>query len=67
MSTTITSPGFMNRSVAGLTVEAANGGWKSVVGSGEACGTPLFVMKAKLTGSTPALFRHCEFWVVAST
>ena len=67
MSRTIVSPGPMKRSFDGSTVDAANGEVKSVSGSGDACGTPLFVMNAKLTGSIPALFRHCEFWVVLST
>jgi hypothetical protein len=57
----------MNRSFAGSGVVAAKGGSNTVVGSGEACGMPLFVMKAKLTGSSPAVFRHCWFCVVLST
>ena len=67
MSSRIVSPGLMNRSLLGSGVDAANGGAKSVSGSGEACGTPLLVMKAKLTGSMPAFFRHCSFCVVLST
>ena len=67
MSSTIVSPGFMKRSVLRSGVVAANGGAKSVSGSGEACGTPLLVMKAKLTGSLPTFCRHCWFWVVLST
>src|SRR5438093_1432845 len=43
------------------------GGAQSVSGSSDACGTPSLVMKAKLTGSMPALCRHCWFCVEPST
>src|SRR5437867_5009495 len=67
MSSRIVSPGLMKRSLLGSGVVAAKGGAKSVSGSGEACGTPSLVMKAKLTGSMPALCRHCWFCVEPST
>ena len=67
MSTISVSPLDMRRSVEGFTVVAANGAWKSLVGSGDACGTPLRVMKAKLTGSGPAWFRQSWFCTVLST
>ena len=67
MSSRIVSPGLMKRSLLGSGVVAAKGGAKSVSGSGEACGTPLFVMNAKLTGSIPAFLRHCWFCVELST
>src|SRR5881397_2051281 len=67
MSTVIVSPGFIRRSFDRSGVVAANGGWKTVVGSGDACGTPFLVMKAKLTGSTHAWFRQSGFCTLVST
>jgi len=48
----------MNRSVFGFGVIASNGGAKAASGFAGACATPLFVMNAKLTGSTPTLPRQ---------
>src|SRR5437763_7838102 len=55
MVTTMRSPELMKRSVApfGVKVPAVE-----LTGLGGACGIPLFVMKAKLTGSTPTRFAH---------
>src|SRR6266576_1518786 len=58
MVTTTRSPELMNRSVApfGVKVPAVE-----LTGLGGACGIPLLVMKAKLTGSTPTRFAHDLF------
>src|SRR5690242_6515773 len=58
MSTVSTSPEFIQRSVAGFGVIAANGGENADNGSGAACGTPLCVMNANETGSMPTRFRQ---------
>src|SRR5205814_441717 len=62
ISTVSLSPELMKRSVAGLGVNAANGGENTSSGAGEECGTPLFVMKAKLSGSKPTRFRQSSLF-----
>src|SRR6266571_3169869 len=58
--TIIWSPEFMNRSAAGLGVKVLMVALTGL--GGEAgCGTPLFVMKAKLTYSTPVLAAQVGF------
>src|SRR3954447_14001690 len=49
------SPDAMNRSRCGSGVYVAAVAW---TGAGGACGRPLLVMKAKLTGSTPTALRQ---------
>src|SRR5206468_4055180 len=61
MVNTMRSPELMKRSVAPLGVKVLA---VELTGLGGACGTPLLVMKAKLTGSTPTRFWHDLFsWV----
>src|SRR5262245_58629602 len=66
MSSTIVSPEFMNRSVAGLGVKVAV---VESTGLAGACATPLVVMNAKLTGSMPATFRQAALltWPVTKS
>ena len=53
MVTTMRSPELMKRSVAPFGVKVLT---VELTGLGGACGTPLLVMKAKLTGSMLARF-----------
>src|SRR5262249_25894066 len=59
------SPEFMKRSVLGLGVKVAA---VELTGLGGACGMPLFVTKAKLTGSMLTIFWQAAFnsWPVLS-
>src|SRR5215831_1685521 len=63
--TTKLSPEFMKRSVLGLGVKVAA---VELTGLGGACGTPLLVTKAKLTGSMLTIFWQAAFssWPVLS-
>src|SRR5579883_2542572 len=51
----IRSPEFIKRSLAGSGVKVASVDSTGLTG---ACGTPFLVIKAKLTGSTPATLRQ---------
>src|SRR6266550_6346348 len=68
MVTTMRSPEFMNRSVAPFGVKVPT---VELTGLGGACGTPLLVMNAKLTGSMLARFWHdlfsCVPWKKSSS
>jgi hypothetical protein len=55
MDSSSRSPARMNRSLAGSGVNAAS---VRSSGAGGACGLPLRVMKAKLAGSIPTVFRQ---------
>src|SRR5690348_16075467 len=60
MVTTSLSPEFMNRSADGLGVRVLMVDWTGLGGE-FGCGTPLFVMKAKLTYSRPVIAAQVEF------
>src|SRR5215510_9431228 len=61
VSRLMTSPEFMNRSVAGFGV---NESFVRSSGPGGACGVPLFVMNAKFAGSRPTVFRQLALFTV---